>query len=86
MKLLVRALALIAALAPLAGAAQQDNGKKLKLLYLTESQGFRHGSVKRKSADDLAPSEVAVIQLGKESGQFEAECTQDIKTITAERL
>ena len=85
MKLLARAFALIVALSPVATTAQ-DNGKKLKLLYLTESQGFRHGSVKRKSADDLAPSEVAVVELGKESGQFDAECTQDIKTITAEKL
>jgi type 1 glutamine amidotransferase len=47
-----------------------------RMLYVTQSAGFVHGSVKRPS-DKLAPSEIAMIQLGEQTGLFKVDCTQD---------
>src|SRR5439155_10112237 len=64
---------------------------KAKILYLTESKGFKHGSVDREPQDkpkrDLAPSEVALTQLGQQTGLFTIHCTQDAKSdFTKENL
>ncbi len=57
--------------------AQAADGKT-KILFVTQSKGFVHGSVKRKEPkESLAPSEVALIQLGEHTGLFEVDCTQD---------
>jgi len=50
---------------------------KTRILMLTQSKGFQHGSVRRPEKEKLAPAEVAMIQLGKDSGLFEVVCTQD---------
>lgn len=51
---------------------------KAKALMLTQSKGFKHGSVNRDQPKrDLAPAEVAMIQLGQQSGLFDVDCTQD---------
>ena len=68
----------------LAHAPAQEK-KKYKLLFITQSKGFKHGSVDRKDKP-LAPSEVAVTEIGKESGLFEAECVQDASVLTPEKL
>jgi type 1 glutamine amidotransferase len=81
---LVRALVLLVALAPAAGITQDK--KKYKLLYITQSKGFKHGSVDRKKDAPLAPSEISVTDLGKSSGLFDVECSQDISILTAEKL
>lgn len=65
--------------------APKPDGKKVKVLYLTQSMGFRHAPVTRKD-DQLASSEVAMIAYGKESGLFDVEPTQDAKVITPEKL
>ena len=83
MKAFLKAFALLLLLSPLAGAAQE---KKYKILYITQSKGFKHGSVNRKSEQELAPSEVSMTELGKSSGLFEVECTQDASVLTAEKL
>ena len=44
---------------------------------LTQSAGFKHGSVSRPGDDKLAVSEVAMIQLGEKTGLFSVDCTQD---------
>ena len=62
------------------------DGKKVKVLYLTQSVGFRHAPVTRKSPDELASSEKAFIDYGKSSGLFDVEPTQDAKVITPEKL
>lgn len=49
---------------------------KSKILFLTESKGFKHGSVNRDKRD-LAVSEVALTQLGQKTGLFDVTCTQD---------
>lgn len=49
---------------------------KSKVLFVTQSKGFRHGSVTRK-ARELSPAEIAMTQLGQQTGLFEVHCTQD---------
>jgi hypothetical protein len=80
---MIAALAALALLAPSAAPAQDK--KTYKILYITQSKGFKHGSVDRKDKP-LAPSEVAMTDLGKESGLFEIECTQDASILTPEKL
>lgn len=50
--------------------------EKSRILMLTQSSGFTHGSVKRPEGR-LAPAEVAMIQLGQSSELFSVDCTQD---------
>ncbi len=50
---------------------------KSRVLMVTQSAGFVHGSV-RRPADQLAPSEIAMIQLGQKTGLFQVDCTQDV--------
>ena len=84
MKTFIRAIALLLLLSPLAGAAQEK--KKYKVLVLTQSKGFKHGPVSRKTPQELCLSETTITQIGKDSGLFETECTQDSTLITAEKL
>lgn len=83
MKILLRLFAVLLLCAPAWGGEQEK--KKYKALYITQSKGFRHGSVNRKDRP-LAPSEVALTEIGKESGLFDVECTQDASVLTAEKL
>ena len=50
--------------------------KPARVLFVTQSIGFRHGSVTRPEGQ-LAPAEIAMIQLGQQTGHFEVDCTQD---------
>lgn len=50
--------------------------EKTRVLMVTQSKGFVHGSVKR-TEDKLAASEIAMIQLGQTTGLFTVDCTQD---------
>lgn len=52
--------------------------KKARALMITQSAGFRHGSVNRGS-NELAPAEIAMTQLGQQTGLFEVHCSQDCK-------
>jgi type 1 glutamine amidotransferase len=52
-----------------------------RLLFVTQSVGFKHGSVTRPEKadkDKLAPAEVAVIELGQKSKLFKADVTQNV--------
>ena len=80
---MIGALAVLALLAPSAAPAQDK--KTYKMLFITQSKGFKHGSVDRKDKP-LAPSEIAMTEIGKESGLFEIECTQDASILTPEKL
>ncbi|MEZ6064635.1 MAG: ThuA domain-containing protein [Planctomycetaceae bacterium] len=51
--------------------------KPTRILFVTQSQGFRHGSVTRP-ANALAPAEIALTQLGQQTGLFDVDCTQDV--------
>lgn len=60
--------------------------EKAKVLMVTQSAGFVHGSVKRKD-NELAACEIAMTQLGQKTGLFEVHCTQDAESdFTAENL
>ena len=54
---------------------------KSRILMLTQSQGFMHGSVRRPDGKDqekkLAVAEVAMIELGQKTDLFTVDCTQD---------
>lgn len=65
-------------LAVSAAVAAEKSGAS-RILFLTESRGFVHGSVKRdpNRTGELAPAEVAMIQLGQQSGLFDCDCSQD---------
>lgn len=56
--------------------AAEKAAKKVKVLFVTQSKGFRHGSVNRKGKE-LAPAEIAMKQLGQQTGLFEVHSTQD---------
>lgn len=63
-------------------AAQQ---KPLRVLYLSQSVGFVHETVRRPEGG-LAPSEIALQAIASDSGAFTVELTQDAREITAGRL
>lgn len=59
---------------------------KPRILFLTQSQGFTHGSV-RRAEGTRAPAELAMMQLAKDSGEFTVVCTQNAEAdITKENL
>ncbi len=49
---------------------------KPRILFLTQSKGFTHGSVRRPEGQ-RAPSELAMLQLAKDSEEFTVVCTQN---------
>lgn len=61
----------------LSAALNAEEKKKSRVLMLTQSAGFMHGSVRRPASDKLAVAEVAMIQLGDKTGLFQVDCTQD---------
>ncbi|PLR26764.1 glycosyl hydrolase [Caulobacter zeae] len=82
MRLLLALVAIVFSLATgAAGAAEAP----IRVLYLDQSVGWRHRPVTR-SAEGLALSEAAMIAIGKASGAFETQVTQDAREITPERL
>lgn len=56
--------------------AADKPAKKARVLFVTQSKGFVHGSVRRPKTK-LAPSEIALTQLGQQTGLFSVDCTQD---------
>ena len=60
--------------------------KQARVLMVTQSKGFKHGSVNRKD-NQLAPSERAVTEIGVSSNLFRVDCTQDCEAdFTKENL
>ena len=58
----------------------------VRVLFVTQSAGFRHGSVTRKEGN-LSVSERVMTELGISSNEFRVDCTQDVaKDFTKERL
>lgn len=67
-------------------SAEEKPAAKHRMLMLTQSAGFKHGSVSRPK-EGLAPAEVAVTQLGQQSGLFTVDCTQEAdKDFTKDNL
>ena len=60
--------------------------EKSRVLMLTQSVGYRYGSVNR-GKKDLAPAEIAMVQLGESTGLFTVDCSQDATSdLTKENL
>ena len=55
------------------------------MLFVTQSAGFKHGSVTRNE-NQLSPAERAMTDLGISSNLFRVDCTQDAGSITKEQL
>ena len=70
------ALAVIATMMLTAPASSSDAADKARILFVTQSKGFRHSSVNRKERE-LSPAEIALTQLGDDTGLFEVHCTQE---------
>jgi hypothetical protein len=70
-----------------AGGLRADDApkKNARMLMITQSAGFKHGSVTRKDGK-LSPAERAMTDLGISSGLFRVDCTQDVREITKEKL
>ena len=56
--------------------SSDEPATKVKALFLTQSKGFVHGSVNRHK-ETLAPAEIAMTQLGQQTGLYDLHCTQD---------
>lgn len=54
------------------------DGTPRRLLFVTQSGGFKHSAVTRK-ATDLSHCERIMQKLGIESGAFRVDCTQDVE-------
>lgn len=95
-RLFLTTFAALAATVP-AFAFPQDSDKKAspeggsadrkpRVLFITQSQGFRHGAVTRKEGQ-LAPAEIAMRQLAQQTGELEIDVTQDAAAFfTKEKL
>ncbi|WP_332659323.1 ThuA domain-containing protein [Brevundimonas sp.] len=59
--------------------------RPLRVLYLSQSVGFVHDTVRRPPGG-LAPSETALLAMGREGGVFTVEFSQDARELTAARL
>jgi type 1 glutamine amidotransferase len=63
-----------------------EEKKPARILMVTQSAGFKHGSVSRKDGQ-LAPAERAVTEIGLKDNLFRVDCTQDAeKDFTKENL
>ncbi len=94
-KTVTRCVAMLIAVAalPVCTPASAAPTKPVRILFLTQSFGFKHGSVTRKpdkdkpDAPQLAPAERAMTALGVSSGLFRVDCTQDAaKDFTKDNL
>ena len=68
--------------------AAGDAAEPSRVLFVTQSKGFKHGSVDRdKPGRELAPAEIAMKQLAQQSGLFTVDLTQDVAAdLTKENL
>jgi uncharacterized protein len=67
-------------------SAEEKEKKQYRILMVTQSAGFKHGSVTRKNGQ-LAPAEKAATEIGLESNLYRVDCTQDSeKDFTKENL
>ncbi len=80
------ALAACVVMVPAVATRAEDAPKKnARMLFVSQSAGFQHGSVTRKEGQ-LSPAERAMTDLGISSNLFRVDCTQDAGSITKEQL
>ena len=78
MRRLQVALTLVAlALVLLSGELRAEKPANGRILMVTQSAGFRHGSVNRGDKP-LSPAERVMTELGVSSNLFRVDCTQDV--------
>jgi hypothetical protein len=65
--------------------AEDGPRKDVRILMVTQSAGFKHGSVTRKDGK-LSPAERAMTDLGISSNLFRVDCTQDVSEIIKDKL
>jgi uncharacterized protein len=83
---MTRWLCVLSLLAGLTGPVSAQEKPKIKALMLTQSIGFKHDSVNRRQ-EELSPAEIAMTQLGQQTGLFEVHCTQNAEAdFTKENL
>ncbi len=79
-----------ASVLPAFAADEEKKESGYRVLMVTQSKGFKHGSVNRKveaGIEKLSPSELAVTEIGIRSNLFRVDCTQDCaKDFTKENL
>jgi hypothetical protein len=86
-RVLVGLLVCTAALAWGVSAQAQEKTEKARVLFVTQSKGFVHGAVNRRGRpQQLAPAEIAMTQLGQQTGLFTVDCTQTAEDLTKENL
>lgn len=79
-------LSVVGRAAAQSAVAEPNNDGKARVLMLTQSQGFRHGSVTRDGSR-LAPAEQALTEIGVASNLFRVDSTQDAaRDFTKENL
>lgn len=83
---LAAGLAAATQIGSLASAADEQPVRGARILMVTQSAGFKHGSVTRPDGA-LSPAEQAITDLGVKSNLFRVDCTQDAaKDFTKENL
>ncbi len=83
------AIVLLVTLAAIAPEAHGDDAapNARRILMVTQSAGYRHGSVTRLHPTSESPAEQALTELGLSSGVFRVDLTQDVATdLTKDRL
>lgn len=84
LRLLLAACAVLVYAATLQADDKKESG--YRILMITQSAGFKHGSVTRKDKP-LAPAEQALTEIGLRSNLFRVDCSQDAaKDFTKENL
>ncbi len=78
-------LALVAMIGAPSLLAAEAPKKPARMLMVTQSAGFKHGSVTREG-QQLSPAERAMTELGVASNLFRVDTTQDVSTLTKEQL
>jgi uncharacterized protein len=67
------------------GEEEDEPQQAARMLMVTQSAGFKHGSVTRPGGR-LAPAEQAMTELGVATGLFRVDCIQDVSNVTKEML
>src|SRR5688572_9609067 len=65
--------------------AQAGEAKK-KVLFLYQSKGFQHDTVKRTTQYPNSFAGFVLTEIGQKSGIFDVECTDDGSVITPDKL
>ena len=58
--------------------AKSETPDKPRVLFVTQSEGFTHSSVRRKKSPELSPAEIAMENLAQKSKAFTVVTTQNV--------